>query len=44
MTPAGWILLGTSWGFLLALMAFCFWRVFGRRSEEAGGGEPPPRP
>lgn len=32
MTPAGWILLGTSWGLIAGLTVFCFAKVFARRT------------
>jgi len=31
MKPEGWLFLGLSWGFILALCAFCFLRMFQTR-------------
>lgn len=28
MTPQGWVFLAVSWGAIIALCAFCFYRVF----------------
>ena len=28
MTMTGWIFLGVSWGLIIMLGAFCFWKVF----------------
>lgn len=35
MTPAGWIVMILSVGFVVALMIFCFYRVF--TTPESGG-------
>ena len=32
MTPAGWILIITSWGVILALLVFCLGRTFRKRT------------
>lgn len=39
MTPAGWIFMTVSIGFVVALMVFCFWRVLTspRQTPPPGG-------
>jgi glycerol uptake facilitator-like aquaporin len=34
MRPAGWLFLACSWGFIVALVAFCFWKVFAKKRVE----------
>ena len=34
MTPAGWLFLLVSWGFILALGAFSFYRVFSKKKVD----------
>jgi len=34
MTLYGWIFLGLSWGFILVLNLYCFYRVFKEPEEE----------
>jgi hypothetical protein len=31
MRLSGWIFLALSWGFILSLTAFCFWKVFTKK-------------
>lgn len=31
MTRAGWVFLMASWGLILLLTGFCFWRVFAKK-------------
>ena len=38
MTAAGWLFLGASWILILAVLAFCLWRVFQTRDEEKREG------
>jgi glycerol uptake facilitator-like aquaporin len=31
MTLAGWVFLGLSWGFIIVLSVFCFYKVFSKK-------------
>jgi glycerol uptake facilitator-like aquaporin len=31
VTAGGWIFLALSWGFIIALVAFCFYKVFSKK-------------
>ncbi len=31
MNPGGWIVLLVTWGLILGLMTFCFWKVFSKK-------------
>jgi len=31
MSGAGWVFLVVSWGFIIVLSAFCFYKVFSKR-------------
>ena len=48
MTPAGWILLILSWGFIIALNVFCFVKVLGKKKDnlsvESAGENNTPMP
>jgi len=35
MNFAGWLFLALSWGLILGLTAFCFWRIFTKPSHTA---------
>lgn len=35
MTISGWILLVLSWGLIIALNAFCFVKVLGKKDDDA---------
>jgi hypothetical protein len=34
MTIGGWIFLGLSWIFIIALVAFCFYKVFSKKEMD----------
>ncbi len=38
MTPGGWIFLLLSWGFILGLTVFCFWKVLRKKDDDRNRG------
>lgn len=34
MTPAGWTVLVLTWGLILTLTAFCFYKVFSKKEMD----------
>ena len=39
MTPLSWIYMGTVWAAIIALCAFCFYRIFKKRDEDTGNSD-----
>jgi flagellar biogenesis protein FliO len=31
MRPSGWAFLFLSWGFIISLVIFCFWKIFAKK-------------
>ncbi|MDI6756884.1 MAG: hypothetical protein QME32_02560 [Endomicrobiia bacterium] len=36
MRPAGWALLIASWGIIIGALAFCFYKIFSKKSDGQG--------
>ena len=34
MRPSGWVFLVLSWGFITALVIFCFYKIFAKKKVE----------
>jgi len=34
MRPAGWAFLVLSWGFIVTLVAFCFYKIFSKKKVD----------
>ena len=32
MNVGGWVFIVLSWGFIIGLCAFCFWKIFSKKS------------